>query len=470
MEFEQSRLLTLVFTDLVASLRLKTEHGDQKAAELISQHRVYVQDIVKDLKGREIDSAGDGFFLTFETPSSAVLFSLRLQLLHIQQSELPKVRIGIHTGEVTEKLAPSEFSKPVLIEGLAVDLASRVQALAEPDQILMTKSVFQEARQRLLKENFEQEILWKEYGLYLLKGFETSPMEIAEVGFAGFSPLSSPSAKDKGIPAETSHSLRKKQAFLCYRQEDRFIAENLALVLEDLGFQPWINHSLIHESKEWKGSIIKALKESDCIILCLTAQIRSSDQVMYTLDQVREYKPILPLLMGDRENFEHPLITSGIDFVNNSLMEGKAQLKKALLEISSELDEGLFYLECKNPRLLKVLKKGEIYSVGRDANTDIHFPSSLKEISREHLFIHLEAHPPRLIASGKNGTFLNGEKIDVSAPLSLDKKNVVSLANYGVLAEFLITPVKEKMQFFRPTDISSQDATQTNTVFQFRET
>lgn len=78
----QSRLLTLVFTDLVGSVELKGRLGDQAAVERIARHHQHLRGLVEGCGGREIDCAGDGFFLTFETPSTAVDFALRLQLLH----------------------------------------------------------------------------------------------------------------------------------------------------------------------------------------------------------------------------------------------------------------------------------------------------------------------------------------------------------------------------------------------------
>ena len=72
-----SRVLTLVFTDLADSTALKTEHGDVAVGELIARHRKEVVRLEQHCGGRIIDWAGDGCFLTFETPSAAVQFSLR---------------------------------------------------------------------------------------------------------------------------------------------------------------------------------------------------------------------------------------------------------------------------------------------------------------------------------------------------------------------------------------------------------
>jgi len=65
-----SRILTLVFTDLADSTGLKTQRGDQAVGALITRHRVHVRRLAAEAGGRVIDWAGDGCFLTFETPSA----------------------------------------------------------------------------------------------------------------------------------------------------------------------------------------------------------------------------------------------------------------------------------------------------------------------------------------------------------------------------------------------------------------
>src|SRR5678815_3629252 len=94
----QSRILTLVFTDLAESTGLKRKRGDQAVGELIARHRGHVRRLAAESGGHVIDWAGDGCFLTFETPSVAVLFALRLQHAHGEEPDLPGVRTGIHMG------------------------------------------------------------------------------------------------------------------------------------------------------------------------------------------------------------------------------------------------------------------------------------------------------------------------------------------------------------------------------------
>src|SRR3990172_4289033 len=101
-----SRILTLVFTDLADSTALKTQRGDQAIGALITRHRTHVRRLAAESGGRIIDWAGDGCFLTFETPSAAVSFALLLQQAHRDEPELPEVRSGIHMGEVSDRPGP----------------------------------------------------------------------------------------------------------------------------------------------------------------------------------------------------------------------------------------------------------------------------------------------------------------------------------------------------------------------------
>jgi TolB-like protein/class 3 adenylate cyclase/Flp pilus assembly protein TadD len=194
-----SRILTLVFTDLADSTALKTQRGDQAVGELITRHRAHVRRLAAESGGRLIDWAGDGCFLTFETPSAAVLFALRLQQVHREEPDLPGVRTGIHMGEVSERPGPDGDLAHPRVEGLAVDLAARISGLAKPGQVLMSSSVADSARQRLEADAFLQPVLWRAHGSYALKGFDEA-LQIREAGLEGMAPFEAPAASDKAKP------------------------------------------------------------------------------------------------------------------------------------------------------------------------------------------------------------------------------------------------------------------------------
>ncbi len=194
-----SRILTLVFTDLADSTALKMARGDQVVGALIERHRAIVRRVAAESGGRIIDWAGDGCFLTFETPSAALTFALRLQLAHSNSPDLPGVRTGMHLGEVSERSGADGDDTRPRVEGLAVDLAARIASLASPAQVLMSATVANSARQRLDYQQFRQPIRWETYGSYVLKGFD-EPLEIREAGLEGVASFTVPAAGEKATP------------------------------------------------------------------------------------------------------------------------------------------------------------------------------------------------------------------------------------------------------------------------------
>ncbi len=198
----RSRILTLVFTDLAESTALKTQQGDQRVADLIARHRALVRALVSASGGRVVDWAGDGCFLTFETPSAAVAFALRLQQAHAEQPDLPGVRTGLHMGEVSERSGTDGDTAQPRVEGLAVDLAARICALARPAQVLMSSAVADSARQRLESQGFDRPVLWRTHGTRTLKGVG-APVEIREAGLEGIAPFLAPAATGRATGRRT---------------------------------------------------------------------------------------------------------------------------------------------------------------------------------------------------------------------------------------------------------------------------
>src|SRR5262245_42657950 len=195
-----ARVLSLVFTDLAGSTALKAERGDQAGFALIARHREHLVRLAGEIGGRIVSFAGDGCFLVFEAPSAAAFFALRLQQQHGAAPELPALRVGIHLGEVSER----EGS----VEGLAVDLASRIGSLARPGQILLSAAAAAAARPRLDREVGGQALQWKSHGAYSLKG-ASEPLEVVEVGLEGLAPFAPPLAGDKARPVSRAPSRRR---------------------------------------------------------------------------------------------------------------------------------------------------------------------------------------------------------------------------------------------------------------------
>jgi len=187
----------LLFTDLVGSTILKQELGDHEAVALIQRHHALVRGILARFReGEEIGTAGDSFFIVFAKPSDAVRFSLMLQsgLRSMSKGTLKPLldRIGVHIGEVVIEERP-DSPKPRDMYGLQVDISARVMSLGEGDEILLTRSAFDNARQVLKGQDIEGvgELSWLNHGPYVLKGVE-EPLEICEVGEVGEAALKPP--------------------------------------------------------------------------------------------------------------------------------------------------------------------------------------------------------------------------------------------------------------------------------------
>jgi uncharacterized protein (TIGR00369 family) len=124
-------LATVLFTDIVESTSQVRELGDERWRQLAANHDALVRRQLQIHKGREVKTTGDGFLATFESPGLAVQCARAIRD-GIRRLGLD-VRAGIHTGEC-EAIDGD-------VRGIAVHLAARVQAAAEPGEILVSSTV-----------------------------------------------------------------------------------------------------------------------------------------------------------------------------------------------------------------------------------------------------------------------------------------------------------------------------------------
>lgn len=92
-----------------------------------------------------------------------------------------------------------------------MDLAARIAGLARPAQVLISAAVANSARARIDNRLFRQSIGWRNYGSYLLKGFD-EPLEIREVGLEGVASFSAPAASGKAVPVAPPYSAARRRA------------------------------------------------------------------------------------------------------------------------------------------------------------------------------------------------------------------------------------------------------------------
>lgn len=131
-ETDDDRILaTVMFTDIVGSTRLAGELGDRAWRDLIERHHAVVRRALARYRGREVDTAGDGFFAAFDGPARAIRCAamIRAELAALGLD----VRIGLHAGEC-ERVGEG-------LRGMAVHVGARVAALAGPGEILVTSTV-----------------------------------------------------------------------------------------------------------------------------------------------------------------------------------------------------------------------------------------------------------------------------------------------------------------------------------------
>lgn len=120
----------MLFTDLVGSTERAADAGDRAWSTILVRHHELVRGIVAQHRGQEVDTAGDGFFATFDGPARAV--RVALEACSDVQAELGiALRAGVHTGEVE-----ATSSGPA---GLAVHVGARIAALA--GEVLVSSTV-----------------------------------------------------------------------------------------------------------------------------------------------------------------------------------------------------------------------------------------------------------------------------------------------------------------------------------------
>ena len=124
-------LATILFTDIVASTKRQAELGDRGWKQLVERHHAIVRDLLKQYRGEEQDTAGDGFYVRFDGPARAIRCAK-----DIVETVRPlgiEIRAGLHTGEC--EIVDGKCS------GLSVSIGARVMANARPSEVLVSRTV-----------------------------------------------------------------------------------------------------------------------------------------------------------------------------------------------------------------------------------------------------------------------------------------------------------------------------------------
>jgi hypothetical protein len=122
---------TVLFTDIVGSTQLAAELGDKRWRRAVAAHHTAVRRELKRHHGREVDTAGDGFFAIFENPTDAVRCAAAC-IAAVNGLGL-KIRAGVHTGEVEP--AGGKFG------GIAVHIGARLLSQASPQEVIVSSTL-----------------------------------------------------------------------------------------------------------------------------------------------------------------------------------------------------------------------------------------------------------------------------------------------------------------------------------------
>jgi class 3 adenylate cyclase len=126
-----TELVTVLFTDIVSSTQIATEVGDKRWRALVAAHHGLVRQALKRYRGRELDTAGDGFFATFPRPADAIRCACEVAE-GVRQFGL-EIRAGLNLGE-----AEIMGGK---VGGIVVNTGARIMAIGTAGEVLVSSTV-----------------------------------------------------------------------------------------------------------------------------------------------------------------------------------------------------------------------------------------------------------------------------------------------------------------------------------------
>ena len=144
----------MLFTDIVSSTEIAGEVGDRRWRELVAAHHAIVRRALKRHHGRELDTAGDGFFAVFTKPADAIRCANDVSE-DVRELGL-EIRAGIHLGEA-EVMGPK-------VGGLAVNTGARIMSVGKAGEVLVSATVRDAVAGK--------EIAFADHGIHELKGLE----------------------------------------------------------------------------------------------------------------------------------------------------------------------------------------------------------------------------------------------------------------------------------------------------------
>ncbi|MFL2450535.1 MAG: hypothetical protein ACJ0IB_00525 [Verrucomicrobiales bacterium] len=208
------QIAALMFTDIVGSVALQQKLGTNSYTRYVARHDEIIKDCLSSVTDSKIlNETGDGFLIRFTDPSDAVNTALRLQYrlsLEKCEGETIGVRIGLNMGVITEMDETNRGGTRAV--GMPINLVARVMDLGGSGQILMTRVVYDDAKQFVrnhpdsgLTDRVLATPTWKSHGSFEIDGNEEN-IELFEVGLDDISPFSTPGGSKKARPANSPNT------------------------------------------------------------------------------------------------------------------------------------------------------------------------------------------------------------------------------------------------------------------------
>ncbi|MCA1572521.1 MAG: hypothetical protein LC798_19915 [Chloroflexi bacterium] len=228
-------LTTVLMTDIVGSTQQAAELGDRGWRDLVQLHHQVVRDSLRRHAGREIDTAGDGFFAVFDAPAAAVQCATEI-VTRVKELGI-EIRAGVHVGEV-EQVAGK-------VGGLSVPIASRITGLAGPGEVLVSSTVRDLAAGAGIR--------FEDRGRHQLKGVpgEWQVHAVLPAHDASFGEASA----DQELAHRRAAAVRRAQSRAIWKRRPRLVAAGaavLAAVLAAVGLMVW---------KPWQPPALLGIEE-----------------------------------------------------------------------------------------------------------------------------------------------------------------------------------------------------------------
>lgn len=207
------RLGAVLFTDIVGSTAIVAEMGNDRWVELVARHHRIVRRQIGRFGGHEVDTAGDGFFVTFERPADAIRCGVAsaeaVRELGVE------IRAGVTFGELE-----ASGQKP---GGLAVNAAARVMSVGGPGDVLVPASV---------KEIISGGgIGFADHGVHRLKGLEDEFHLFSVTGVDG---------ADVAQPLESDQAAERRRAIFPARTRRGALIAGIIAGILAIGVGAWV--------------------------------------------------------------------------------------------------------------------------------------------------------------------------------------------------------------------------------------